>query len=277
MNKHRGWLLDLYADEEDGLVLWLLDEDGTRRRLYQDFPITFYAHGAFSRLRALWHFLRSQPIEVRLSRSCREDLFVGELDVLAVEVSNPTLQLRLFRQVVRRFPDLTYYDTDIPLGLRYAAIFDLFPLCYCEVVIDENGRIQTITPLESRWELHPNQPPLRLLTIEPDEEPPHREPTFLWIDDGHSRRQIPLQPLRLLLVSLNATIKRVDPDIILTRFGDTWLLPMLIKAANDLGADWFNLNRDEQRLPVHRKENSYHTYGQVGYRGRQVHLYGRFH
>lgn len=277
MNELHGWLLDLYADETDGLVFWLLAEDGRRLRLTQQFPITFYAHGPFPRLRALWRFLQQQPIPVGLSRTVREDLFTGPLDVLAVEVANPALQARLFRHVARCFPDLTYYDADIPLGLRYAAVYDVFPLCHCEVEVDDNGRINHIIPLESRWDVTPSQPPLCLLTIEPDEDPSHREPMFLWIDDGRSRRQVYLQPLHLLLASLNATIKRVDPDVILTRFGDTWLLPLLLKAAKELGGDWFNLNRDESRSVIYRQENSYFTYGQVVYRGQQVHLYGRFH
>ena len=46
-----GWLLDMYTDPRDGLVLWLLEEDednpdgGRRIRLTQPFPITFYAAG----------------------------------------------------------------------------------------------------------------------------------------------------------------------------------------------------------------------------------------
>ena len=108
MNDLRGWLLDLYADETDGLVFWLLAEDGRRLRLTQLFPTTFYAHGPFPRLRTLWRFLQQQPISVKLSRTVREDLFAGPLDVLAVTVPNPALQPGLFRQVERRFPDLTY-------------------------------------------------------------------------------------------------------------------------------------------------------------------------
>jgi hypothetical protein len=37
MAEHLGWLLDVYADPQDGLVLWLLCEDGARRRLRQPF------------------------------------------------------------------------------------------------------------------------------------------------------------------------------------------------------------------------------------------------
>ena len=40
-----GWLLDLYEDPRDGVVLWLIGADGTRHRLHQTFPVTFYAAG----------------------------------------------------------------------------------------------------------------------------------------------------------------------------------------------------------------------------------------
>ncbi|TFG49406.1 MAG: hypothetical protein E4H33_02340, partial [Anaerolineales bacterium] len=53
-----GWLLDIYPDPVQGVVLWLLDEDGTRRhRLHQHFPTVFYVHGHNGDLRALWRHL----------------------------------------------------------------------------------------------------------------------------------------------------------------------------------------------------------------------------
>jgi hypothetical protein len=57
----RGWLLDLYPHPEDGLVLWLLGDDGQRRRLRQDFPVTFYAAGEPPQLRTLWRWLKARP------------------------------------------------------------------------------------------------------------------------------------------------------------------------------------------------------------------------
>ncbi len=62
VTEHTGWLLDVYASQGENLALWLLDEDGTRRRLLQPFPVTFYAAGAARRLRAAWRWLRSQPV-----------------------------------------------------------------------------------------------------------------------------------------------------------------------------------------------------------------------
>ena len=54
MNEHTGWLLDIYPNQENGVVIWLLGDDGQRRRFQQIFPITFYAAGPAQRLRELW-------------------------------------------------------------------------------------------------------------------------------------------------------------------------------------------------------------------------------
>jgi hypothetical protein len=41
MAELKGWLLDLFADTQPGVVLWLLGEDGQRHRLTQDFRLPF--------------------------------------------------------------------------------------------------------------------------------------------------------------------------------------------------------------------------------------------
>ncbi|MFN2124648.1 MAG: hypothetical protein ACK2UP_14210, partial [Candidatus Promineifilaceae bacterium] len=131
MNEVRGWLLDLYAGEEQGLVLWIITESGERKRFLHDFPITFYAAGPPDLLRQAWRFLQNDPIQKTLSGSEQLDLFSGPQKVLAVSVTNPAEQPRCFHDLWRRFPALIYYNTDIPLTVRYAAAFDLFPLAHC--------------------------------------------------------------------------------------------------------------------------------------------------
>jgi DNA polymerase-2 len=83
--------------------------------------------------------------------------------------------------------------------------------------------------------------------------------------------------MRRLLILLQAKLKRHDPDIILTNWGDTWLFPALLDALGEHEDLEFNPNRDHTRQVIKRQENSYFTYGQVVYRGRQVHLFGRWH
>ena len=144
MTEHDGWLLDLYPDA-DGLTLWLLGDDGARRRLHHAFPVTFYAAGPFPRLRALWLWLRDRPDAPRLRRERRRDLFAGELDVLAMVTPGPAAQARLLDRLLGRFPDLDYYDADVPAPLRYAAVHGVFPLARCRVLADAAGRVSAIT------------------------------------------------------------------------------------------------------------------------------------
>jgi DNA polymerase-2 len=95
---------------------------------------------------------------------------------------------------------------------------------------------------------------------------------------GHNGRlhTLPLHPLRHLLTLFQAKLKRLDPDIVLTKWGDTWLFPTLIKQSQAEGLP-FRPSRDPARHWLHKKGQSYFTYGQVIYRGEQTWLYGRWH
>ncbi len=277
MNEIRGWLLDIYPDQKQGLVLWIIDRDGPRHRLLQDFPITFYAAGPFPRLRELWRFVKSHSVFATLRREQRRDLFTGQRDVLAIQVANPAQQPQLCRDVIARFPALDYYDTDIPVPIRYAAVHDLFPLAYGRFLVDEANRVQEVESLDSPWELEAPQPELKILSITPDVDPQHAPPRSVFIGSPAGKVRIPVHPWRKLLLSIRANLKRHDPDLILTQWGDTWLFPHLLQFCEDEGVDYFNPNRDQERQVLQRGENSYFTYGQVVYRGRQTHLYGRWH
>ena len=65
--------------------------------------------------------------------------------------------------------------------------------------------------------------------------------------------------------------------MIVTRWGDTWIVPTLLDACRAAGITYFNLNRDPQRQVDQRPASSFFTYGRVVYRGRQARLFGRWH
>ena len=273
-----GWLLDLFADLQDGTVLWLLEQESqVRLRLCQDFPVCFYAAGPDPALRELWRWLERQPIRTGLAAVERRDLFLkSAVRLLAVEVRNPLDQERLFAQAAQAFPNLTYYDADIPLALRHAAVYGTFPLARLRVTVDENGRVQALETLDSPWDLDPEAAPLRILTIEPDCDPRRAEPTCLQIRCGRRSYRLALEPARPLLVNLRAILRQCDPDLIQSAWGDTWLLPRLL----ELVEKWdipLPLNREPGREVLRKKEHSYFAYGQVIHRGQQVHLFGRWH
>ena len=279
VRRHTGWLLDLYAVPQHGLTIWLLDEhSGERLQLKQDFPITFYAAGPSGRLRALWRFLQAQPVQVDLQREQRRDLFQPQpVDVLSMRVAQPAAQPRLFRYLVRQFPELDYYDADLPLTLRHAAAHGTFPLARCCVMAGADGRVSGIEVLDSPWDMDPADPPLRILSIEPDVDPSHGPPEHLVVrtERGITQR-LALRPARPLLVNLRALLKRCDPDLLFTKWGDTWLLPHLIELSRRHGIP-LPYNRDRAMGVARRAERSYFSYGQVIHRGQQIHTFGRWH
>ena len=275
--EYKGWLLDVYDDPQDGVILWLLGESGERLRLRQAFPVTFYAAGPGGRLRALWQWLESQPIQVTLRRAEKRDLFQPAAQaMLAVEVAQAYRQPQLFAQACAAFPDLTWYDADVPVALRHAAACGTFPLAHLLVEADELGRVQRIQPLDTRWTLDPPPAPLRILELEPDCDPRHGTPRTLLVRYEKAEWRLPLASPRPLLVNLRALLQRHDPDLLLTAWGDTWLLPYLIELGKRHNLP-LPLNREPGRAAAFRPERSYFSYGQVVYRGQQVSLFGRWH
>jgi DNA polymerase II len=288
-----GWLLDVYPNETN-LTVWLIGADGQRHRFFQDFTASLYAAGPAARLRQLWQWLEGQPAPVRLSRTCRRDVFSaahpaetaaggpqGLLTVLAVEVLQPARLDGLFRQMVSAFPELTYYDADISIPLRHAACFDVFPLA--QVRLEVRGeKILSLVPLDTPWDLEPEPAPLRILSLEPDCDPARSDPTSIRVSyplrgqAGKASYSLPFDKPEPFLIGLRADIRRYDPDVILSSWGDTWLLPFLLKLSQETGIP-LPLNRDENQPLVERKELTYFSYGQIVYRGRQVHLRGRWH
>jgi DNA polymerase-2 len=271
-----GWFLDVYSDSRDGAVAWFLADHGTRYRLHQPFPVTFYAAGPLPRLRAAWEYLQKRSGSLQLDRTVRQDLFSGFITVMQITVPDAADQPRLFRDLAECFPDLDYYDADIAFPLRFVALNNIFPLARCAVQADETGQLVRISALDTPWDLDTELPPLNILTIRPNCDPARCRPAYLDIHSGRLDYRLALEHERPLLIGLNAIFKRHDPDLVLTYWGDTWLFPYLLNLSKKSGLA-FNPNRDPQCEILQKKERSFFTYGQIIYRGRQAHLFGRWH
>lgn len=269
MDEVTGWLFDLYEHPERGITLWFICDTGERLHLRMDFRITFYAAGNFSRLREAWRSLKGKAT---LERTRRRDLFMGERDVMSITVDcaeNPFHELR------EQFPELDYYDADLPISLRFIAQTGCHLLGRCRLKT-QGEWIQSIEPLSSPWSVEHEPIPLRIMRLAPDVDPAFREPTQLKVQTERGVYIQKLEPLRPLLISLQADLTRYDPDLLLTTHGDGWLLPKLNQWSHDSGLP-LHLNRDRSRDIHTRKANSYFTYGQIVYRGAQSHLFGRWH
>jgi DNA polymerase-2 len=277
MPEFTGWLLDLFEDPREGLILYFIDESGARWRLRQPFPVTFYALGGDAELRALWTHLKDRTHEIRLSRTQKMDVFKRQMvTALGITVENPYEANKIFQQVVSQFPNLEYADADVQISLRFAAKTGAFPLCRCHVLADESHQLKEIKVLEDAWILKTLPIPLRVLKLAPNVAPQHARPRYLKVKLEGETYHFDLKTWRPLLVNLRAIIQRYDPDLILTDWGDTWLLPRLLQQAEKYHIS-LGLNRETGRSVSWRDERTYFSYGQIIYRGQQIHLFGRCH
>lgn len=278
MKEITGWLFDLYAHPQQGMVLWLVGEDGKPYCFHQDFETSFYAGGPAARLHELGFCLRAKYSveEVKFERVKKEDLFAGPQDGMGVRVANPSIYKRVFREANEHFPDLIYSDVDIPITVRYAAAYNVFMMARCMVSAEPDGKLISIHALDVPEELEPRLPKLRILSLRPESDPAHATPKYLIIRFGKFYLRAPFDRPRELLGFLNSILSTYDPDVIQTHFGDAWLFPRLEELSKATGIP-FNPNRDPSMPVLRRKEVSFFNYGQAHYRSPQVHLRGRWH
>jgi DNA polymerase II len=277
MTKISGWMLDIYDDPRQGTCLWYIQEDGRRQKFFQKFPAAFYIAGPEKQLHAVIEFIKQQRWQSTQWHTERFDLFANcLLPVTAIQVANAYYLPALFHQVEKKFPHLTYYDTDIPTSLRHAALFKTFPLAKCALEIDDGMCIQTLCVQDTPWNIDPCSAPLSVMTLEPDVNPAHAQPGALTLSIEKHVNRLSLNFPRPFLVNLRALIQQYDPDILLTYWGDTWLLPMLVNWSDKYQLI-IPLNRDAGRGIAKQPERSYYSYGQIVYHGQQTYLFGRIH
>lgn len=274
----RGWLLDLYEDEQDGVRLWFILDDHSRICLHWPLPVTFYVFGPPERLHAVCLAVRGAAGLIRQSRAEKTDVFKPEpLSVLRLEMDNPVRQRRLFQQLKQKFPDLIYYDADLGVHIHHAAKHGTFPMALCDLRYDaETGELFNLAVRNERWDIFPLEPPLRVLSIRPDCDPKKKDPVALIFEQaGHGQVLRMREPDRLM-ERLNTLIRKTDPDLILTEWGDDWLFPLLQTFEEKTNIPLL-INRDAQRRLFWRKEVTYFSYGQTIHRERAAHLFGRCH
>lgn len=273
-----GWLFDVYP-AGDGMTVWLLDPEGQSHQLHDTFTPSFYASGPHEQLRSLCLWMRARRAPVTFKRSEGTDLFLDRpIEVLEIVLQVPGQLRRLFRQVADAFPDLTYYNADIGLEQRYVLQRGTFPLAYCSLEV-EDGHIQQLQNLDSPWDLDYALPPLRIMALRlaGDMQDPgrgHRNDLLVEIEGQVTR--LPRRRSRQLVLGVRYLLEQYDPDVLISTYGDNYILPRLMELARHYGIP-LPLNRDPHQRVQHKSASSYFSYGRVVFRNEQHLLYGRWH
>jgi DNA polymerase elongation subunit (family B) len=270
-------LFDVYP-VEGGMAVWLLADGGDRLRLVHPWAPRLYYAGDTAALRQAEEMLRTLRIPTTSRLTTRRDLLRGETAVVEVTVADPPA----FSRVVARLALLdgfTFYNCDIALPQMYMYEHRLFPLGRCAVDATPDGRIREIAPLESPWDREYTVPPLTVLRLRLEGDPTnpnhgHRATLHVAVDGEESglMGETPAE----LLTSLIRWLRRYDPDILLTEWGDSFLLPRLRRLASLCGLP-LTLSRDPDAGTRTRRARSYVTYGQIVYTAGGSYLHGRWH
>lgn len=276
MHAQKGWLFDLYPSR-DGMVLWLTTEQGCFR-LVDPYWASFYLAGPDGALKACASYLLRQRLPITTEWTERRELLSNRF-ISVLKISTPRLDrfFALVQSAYRFNPSLSFYDCDILLPQRYCYETGLFPLAQCELAYDESLRLQEIQLLDSPWALDYLIPPLRFLQLrmEQDVNPSHARPTRL-IVSVDDREFVFEEDGAELLNSLNRLLQKHDPDVIVSRYGDSYILPRLRRLADTYGVP-LALNRDDAAGITSKQARSFFTYGRIVYQAGAQILHGRWH
>ncbi len=273
-----GWIFDAYP-VPGGICLWVIDREGRKYRLVDPFSPRFYMGGSPALIRRASAALSRLKIRVRARRTERIEFFSGELiPVVEIEVADP-MHLSRAAKAVEDLDGLSLYHCDIPPVQTYFYERESFPLAFCEFDADRDGRVTGVRVKDSVWETDYEAPPLAILRLGMDGEPVNpnhaRRGRLMATADGETH-VIEAESDAELIERLNTILRRSDPDVILTEWGDSYILPRLSAVAEKCRLP-LELNREAGRPIARRRDRSYFSYGQVVHKAGAQILHGRWH
>src|SRR5437016_3554153 len=275
----QGWILDLYPNQH-GMTRWLTGRNQSHYRLTASFAPAFYVSGPEERLTQLRDAARLKTTELRTRLTERTDLWLNAArQVLEVSVLRPSNFIGWGRWVHKLDSKLQLYNSDLMVASLYSWEKRLFPLAFVEVEADDEGKILSIACRDDEWTLDYEMPPLKIMQI--------RLAGLSRIDPTHGRRAALEIEMDGTCWELDETgeppalgfahfLKREDPDVILSEWGDSTILPLLRQQAERLKFS-LNLNRDQAAAVQQSRARSYTSYGRILFKASATTLFGRIH
>ncbi|MDW8048348.1 MAG: DNA polymerase domain-containing protein [Nitrososphaerota archaeon] len=282
----KGWILDLYSQGGGELAVWIKTEGGECIKLVDRWRPSFYVSAPSQKdLTRLLEYLPEHEVPFYYEFA---EKFVGlnaseRSNVLKIEASDTSSLHSLARHIWRlgNFSKYRLWNLDIPASQLYLYEKGLFPLAYVEADVGEKICWRLLDSAESVEYKLPGLKTLHFkVDVKADGPPSFEDPIGKFqlnfegeeiiIEDADERENI----LRLV-----KAIRELDPDIIVTEGGDSFIFTYLARRAlkNDILPNMV-LGRDKASISVvRRRGRSYFSYGKVYYRATHQRLLGRLH
>ncbi len=286
--KHvKGWILDVYPSGFGEVAVWIIGEKGERIKLTDKFQPKLYVSGKKEAVEKLASRLFSSKtihsFEFTYKYAHAKD--TEKSKVLEVTLKDCRKTSTFTRSILKMGDFLKHevHDCDLRGDQAYLFSHDVFPLALVKAEI-ENAKLR-YTLLDSIENVDYTIPPLRIMKFSLEVAKKGKIANF---NDPISKIQITQAANQTVfdsgeekekLLQLAETVKKLDPDIILTTGGDSHVFPYLIRRAiiNNI-LDRLMLSRDD--IPFVSKNTrgrTFFSYGRTYYRAPTNRLFGRIH
>ena len=273
-----GWLFDLYP-LGDRMVLWFITASGQRLRLTADFPYCLYLGGPQARLQPLARALGQKGWLRRAYPSRGRDLWTGgEIPVLALEVKAYSFLPRVRAWLGTLPAEVAVYNCDLDLAAAYLYTRGVWPCAWYELKA-EDGRLVRLDPMEDAFAVEFSPPPLATLTLSltRDRLIPLSAGNGLALSCDGRTLELDAPDAPGLVRELARWLQRLDPDLVLSDWGDEVIIPTVWRWSREYGVP---LPLDREATPAPRRfggGRSYFSYGRIVYQGSSAPFAGRWH
>jgi len=283
----KGWILDVYPSELGEFAVWIIAENGLRLRLTDSFKPKTYVSGKEDGLHRLasqflyddavvsWDF-----VQRRANATDSEESTVVEVTLKDCRMS-PSFTRRVLKS--GRYLQYQVFNCDLKHEQLYFYNRDVFPLALVEIE-SENAQLK-YNLLDSVESVDYALPPLRISKINVEVSKQAKIAKLsdpigkIVVSQGDDTVIVDSGDEKDKLLRLVQAVKEFDPDIIVTKGGDSHLFPYLVRRAliNSV-LDKLILGRDESPLVARDlRGKTFFSYGRTFYRAPARRLYGRVH
>ena len=283
----RGWLFDVYPSERGEMTVWIISERGERVRFTDKFQPKIYVSGKQEDIERLAsQFYSNQAIAYwNFSYKYANSTETEKSKVLEISLKDCRKTSSFTKSILKKGDYLQYevHNCDSHGDRAYLFSKNLFPFALIEVEAEKAGLKYIL--LDTVENTNYSIPPLRKAKIEVDIAKTSKIAGFkdllerIVVTQADKKICIDTGDETDKLMQLASTIKTLDPDLVLTTGGDSYLFPYLIhRATVNNVLNKFILSRDE--VPFKSKiahGKTFFSYGRSFFKAATMRLYGRVH
>lgn len=309
----RGWILDVYPSDPGQITVWIIAENGERLKFKDNYARSIYVAGEPRDLEDLTESVDRVVDDFRFVEKCADFMDACERRVLELKVRDYKRIPFLARRIIGLggYERLQVYNIDVPTAQAYLYDKNLYPLAHvivhdssssgglsykiidsvedCECICDFSHDCDRSHGHDRSHDYDCNYKvpslPLRYLWLSVETK---KEGPVSRFSDEIEKVSIESDGIRITIdkgseddkiVHLVELIREEDPDIILTKGGDSFILPYIAYRAlvNGVLGELILGREDLLFRSKSGRGRTFFSYGRVYYRSPARRLYGRIH